>query len=199
MSIASVAIYFIARSLLVESNWPPKLYQSFPDIELIDQTGQLVRMSSFNGQVVLVEYVAMTCSACQAFSGAHDVGAYGGVPAQHDLESIEKLFPRYTHGIQLDDEQIVFVQILLYDMSMGAATFEDVRQWAHHFQFDRSKNQVVLVGKKSLLGQASFDLIPGFQLIDRNGVIRADSTGHQPHHELYTGLLPMVSVVLREI
>ena len=196
--IGGAVVFFAARSLLAERNWPPTLDQPFPDIALIDQTGQAVRMSSFKGKVVLVEYVGMTCTACQAFSGAHDVGVYGGASAQQGLESIERLFPKYTGGVSLDDEQVVFVQILLYDMSMGAPTATDVRDWARHFGFDRSRNQVVLAGKRSLLGKASYNLIPGFQLIDKNSVIRSDSTGHQPRHNLFTELLPMVSALLWE-
>ena len=178
------------------AGWPPRVGQRYPDLELIDQTGALVRLSSFEGSVMLIEPVGMTCAACQAFSGAHRVGAFGGVVPQAGLPSIDELLPRFAGGVQLSDERIVFVQLILYSMSMGAPSAEDVRAWAKHFGFERSKNRIVLAGSARLLGPASFNMIPGFQLVDRNFVLRADSTGHSPRHSLFDDLLPMIPRLL---
>ncbi len=198
LAVTAGAIFMSVRSLRADAGWPPQLGRPFPDIALVDQTGRVVKMSSFKGKVILVEYIGMTCPACQAFTGAHDLGSFEKVNPQRGLESIEKLFPRYTGGLSLGDDRIVFVQILLYSMSMNAPTASDARKWARHFQLSRSNRQVVLAGKPELLGQDSYDLIPGFQLVDKNFVIRSDSTGHHPRHNLYTELLPMVSVILKE-
>lgn len=178
--------------------WPPKLGEPYPDLELTDQSGRRVRLSSFKGRVLLIEPVGMTCPACQAFSGAHRYGSFEGVVPQQGLPSIEELFPRYTNGLSLSDERIVFAQLLLYNMSMGVPTLDDARRWAEHFKLARLKNHFVLAGAKELLGPASYNLIPGFQLVDRNFVMRADSTGHQPRHNLFTELLPMVPGLLEE-
>jgi hypothetical protein len=171
--------------------WPPKLDKPYPDLELVDQAGQKVKLSSFKGRVILVETVGMNCSACQAFAGAHETGAFEGVAPQKGLESIEKLFAKHA-GIPFDDSRFVFVQLLLYSMSMKAPTADDARRWAEHFGMERSGDRIVLAGEPWLLGTASYDLIPGFQLIDQHFVQRSDSTGHQPRHNLYTHLLPMV-------
>lgn len=178
--------------------WPPKLGELYPDLELTDQTDRRVRLSSFKGHVILIEPVGMTCPACQAFSGAHRYGSFEGVVPQQGLPSIEELFPRYTSGLSLSDERIAFVQVLLYSMSMGPPTPDDVRRWAGHFKLGRLKNYFVLAGTKDLLGPASYNMIPGFQLVDRNFVMRADSTGHQPRHNLFTELLPMVPRLLEK-
>ncbi|HEY7651815.1 MAG TPA: hypothetical protein VIG07_03245 [Methylomirabilota bacterium] len=176
--------------------WPPRLGEPYPDLELIDQTGQPVRLSSFKGSVMLIEPVGMTCPACQSFAGAHRLGSYEGVAPQEGLPSIEELLPRYAQGLSLSDDRIVFVQLLLYSMSMGPPTPADARQWAEHFRVDRGKNHVVLAGTKELLGQASYDMIPGFHLVDRNFILQVDSTGHRPRHDLFTELLPMVPRLL---
>jgi len=178
--------------------WPPRLGASYPDLELVDQTGQRVRLSSFKGLVMLVEPVGMTCPACQAFSGAHLFGSFGGIVPQQGLPSVGELFPRYANELSLSDNRIVLVQILLYGMSMDAPSPEDAKRWAEHFKMDRSKNRVVLAGTKDLLVQASYDMIPGFQLVDRNFILRADSTGHRPRHNLFHELLPMIPQLLQE-
>jgi len=98
----------------------------------------------------------------------------------------------------LTDDRIVFVQLILYNMSMNAPSIDDARAWANHFHMNRSSNFVVLAGTKHLVGQASADMIPGFQLVDRNFVLRADATGHNPRHRLFEELLPMVPQLLSE-
>jgi hypothetical protein len=172
--------------------WPPRLGEPYPDLTLIDQTGQPVRLSSFKGSVILIEPIGMTCPACQAFSGAHRRGALGGITPQPGLPSIAELLPRFAGGLSLSDDRIVFVQILFYSLSMEAPSPDDARRWAEHFGLDRSKNHVVLAGTKELMGDASFKMIPGFHLIDRDFVFRADSAGHNPPHDLVRVLLPMV-------
>ena len=178
--------------------WPPKLNQLYPDLELVDHTGRLVRMSDLKGKVIIVEYVGMTCPACQAFSGAHEMGGYGDVVPQKGLGAMKKYFPRYTGGLSLEDDAIVVVQMLLYSMSMEAPTPLEVRNWARHFGLDRMGNHVVLAGTDGLLGPASYNLIPGFQLIDKQFILRSDSTGHHPQQNLWTELLPMVNQLVQE-
>ncbi len=195
---AEVSESSVAGPPRAEVDWPPQLNQPYPDLELIDHAGQSVRMSDFKGKVIVVEYVGMTCPACQAFSGAHEKGAYGNIVPQGGLGSIKDYFPGSTGGLSLEDDRIVFIQMLLYSMSMGAPTPEDAKDWARHFQMDRPKNHLVLAGKEELLGQASYDMIPGFQLIDKQFVLRSDSTGHRPRHNLWRELLPLVPKLLKE-
>ncbi len=185
-SIALVALIIALSAILLKVtsadakvDWPPRLGKPYPDLALTDQTGKVVRLSDFKGSVIFIEYVGMTCPACQAFAGAHRLGSFANVKPQRGLQSIEEYFPRHAGGLTLDDERIVFVQILLYSMSMQAPTPEDARSWAAHFKLDRARNQIVLAGKKELIGPASYNLIPGFQLVDKDFVLRSDSTGNR--------------------
>ena len=176
--------------------WPPVVDRPYPDLKLIDGFGQTVRLSSFKGSVLVIEPLAMTCAACQAFSGGHRYGSLGGVTPQKNLPSIEELFPQFTGGVSLSDDRLVFIQILLYDMSTSAPSAEDVTRWRDHFQMDRSDNYLVFAAPKHILGPASLKMIPGFQLVDQNFLLRSDSTGHNPRDNLYTELLPMVPALL---
>ena len=176
--------------------WPPIVGEPYPDLVLIDRDGRTVNLSSFRGAVLVIEPIGMTCSACQAFSGGHRFGSFGGVIPQKNLPSIEELFPQYAHGVSLSDGRLVFIQILFYDMNTGVPTANDVDRWIDHFQMDRSDNYYVFAAPKRIIGPASFRMIPGFQLIDQDFVLRSDSTGHTPRDDLYTQLLPMVPSLL---
>lgn len=178
------------------TTWPPEVGEPYPDATLIDQDGNSVKLSSFTGSVLLIEPIGMTCAACQAFSGAHKYGALSGVTPQQGLPSIEKIFPQYTNGLSLKHSRIQFIQILFYDMSMNPPTAQNVKEWSHHFRMNRSKNYLVLAAPRAFQGRATYNMIPGFQLVDQNFVLRADSTGHAPRHDLYRELLPMVRQLL---
>lgn len=176
--------------------WPPVLEQAYPDLDLMDQDGQTFKLSDLKGKIIIVEPVGMNCAACQAFSGAQYYGAFQNNPVQPELESLERMFPKYARGLKLPHPEIVVVQLLLYDMGMGRPNKTHAKIWAEHFKMEKSYNFFVAVSPLDLRGQASYDLIPGFQLIDQNFILRVDSTGHKPTHNLYTQLLPSVPVLL---
>lgn len=178
--------------------WPPRIGEPYPDLRLVDQTGGTTSLSSFKGRVLLVEMVGMTCPACQGFSGAKRLGTFGGVESDGGLPAIDDLVPQYAPGVKLESDDLVFVQILLFDMQMGAPTAEDARAWAAHFHRDAAKRQYVLAGGEGLHNQASFAMVPGFQLVDRRFVLRWDATGHTPRHDLYRELLPALPKILEE-
>jgi len=180
-----------------EEFWPPKLGAQYPDLTLVDQSGKEFNIADLKGSVIVIEYIGMNCPACQAYSGANtSIGPFENNAVQRNLPSIEESFLRYSGGISLSDERIIFMQILLYDMNLGATEPEEAKRWAEHFQFEQSQNEYVTVPIKDLRGSASYNLIPGFQLIDKNFILRSDSTGHYPKHNLYTQLLPMVPKLL---
>ncbi len=178
------------------TTWPPKVGKSYPDATFIDQEGNPVKLSSFKGTVLLIEPIGMTCAACQAFSGAHKYGALGSVTPQKGLPSIETLFPQYTNGLSLRNSRIQFIQVLFYDMDMQAPTAHDVKEWTRQFRMERSSNYLVLAAPYAFQGRATSNMIPGFQLVDQEFILRADSTGHSPQHDLYRQLLPMVRQLL---
>lgn len=177
--------------------WPPVVGKSYPDLQCVDQTGRRMSLSELKGKVILVEPVGMPCKACVALAGGHECGPLDGVEPQSDLKSIEA-YAREYGGFELDDDRMAVVQILFYNQQMQSPTAEDARRWATHFGMDRAKNRVVLAADPYLLGQATRDMIPGFQIIDKDFILRYDSTGHKPKHDLYTELLPNVRGLLEE-
>jgi hypothetical protein len=177
--------------------WPPVLGQPYPDLALVDQDGRRTSLSEFKGKVILVEPIGMPCRACIALAGGHECGPFDGIAPQDDLKSIEEYAREYGH-VDLDDERIVVVQILFYTRDMSAAIPLDASRWARHFGMDRSKNRVVLTAEPHLVNPATHAMIPGFQLIDKDFILRYDSTGHNPRHDLYRELLPGMRKLLDE-
>jgi len=177
--------------------WPPEKNRSYPDLELVDQEGQVTRLSDFKGKVILVEPIGIPCQACIAFAGGHELGAFQGIEPQSDLESIES-YAKQFGDVRLDDDRVVRVQLLLFDHAMQAPTLTNAVAWAEHFQMRRSSNEVVLVGTPSMATKDSRDLIPGFQLIDKHFILRSDSTGQSPADNLYRKLLPQIRKLIDE-
>lgn len=179
--------------------WPPRRGERYPNLTLYDHRGQLVSLASLRGKVILLEPVGMTCEACQSLSGAAKVGCFGHQSAQAGIDALEDYFPRYTGGISLSDPRIAYVQVLLYGLDLHAPSPAEARAWAHHFKFDERPNVYVLAGTPELIGPASFAMIPGFQLIDKDFVLRAWWYGETgTGDDLWTKLLPMVRRLLEE-
>jgi hypothetical protein len=179
--------------------WPPRRGERYPNLTLYDHRGQLVSLDSLRGKVILLEPVGMTCEACQSFSGAAKLGCFANQSAQAGVDALEDYFPRYTGGLSLSDPRIAYVQVLLYGLDLHAPSPADAKAWAHHFKFDERPNAYVLAGTPELIGPASFAMIPGFQLIDKNFVLRAWWYGETgTGDDLWTKLLPMVPQLLGE-
>lgn len=178
--------------------WPPRVDHKFPELTLYNQHGKIVSLSKIaRGRVVLLEPVGMTCQACQAFSGGHQYGPFQGVEPQSNLTSIEESFPQYTQGGSLSNPNIVFVQLILFNMNMDAPTPEEIRDWAKHFKLAHKPNTYVLAGTPDMVRQDSYDMIPGFLLIDKDFVLRADASGPNPKHNLWQEVLPSIPVAMR--
>lgn len=180
----------------IDGDWPPVVGGDYPNLRLIDQNGRLTSLSEFRGKVILVEPIGLPCPACVAFAGGHQLGPFAGVQPQLDLKSIKEYARQYGQ-VDLDASDIVLVHLLLYGSEMKAPTPSERLAWAEHFGLEREKNQIVLSATEEMLGPEARAMIPGFQLIDRDFVLRADSTGHQPQHDLYSELLPMLSELLK--
>jgi hypothetical protein len=76
------------------------------------------------------------------------------------------------------------------------------KAWAEHFHRNRFKNEVALAGSADLLQprcrQASYNLIPGFQLVDKDFVLRHDATSDSPKINLWRDLIPKIAAFARE-
>lgn len=180
--------------------WPPVVGERYPDLQLMDVRGERISLSSLAGRVILLEPVGMDCPACQGFAGANrpEVGSFGDVRPQAGLPEVREMLEQYAHVDPYDD-RLVYVQLLLYDMKRaGAPTLDVARRWAEHFGIADLPDTYVLVGEPYLIGPASFRMIPGFQLIDRDFVLRYDAGGHHPVHDLWRELMPAVGGLLEQ-
>jgi len=171
--------------------WPPRIGDRYPDLALRDGGGNLFRLSSLKGKVILLEPVGMTCQACQALSGGQACGGYQGIAPQPGLDSFESYLSRFANGLTLGNPKVAYVQVVLYDMSMSAPSAAAVKSWADHFKLSNRANVHVLAGTPEMIGPASFAMIPGIHLIDRNFVLRSEYFGHGGGSDLYRELLPM--------
>ena len=179
------------RPRTLEFRWPPAVGRPYPDLELSDDTGTTVHLSQWKGQLILLEPVGMNCPACQAFLGGNDPspGPFGGVTPQPGLQSICTYLATYG-GIQLPTPDIMHIQLLLYNMELKTPTLDDARQWVRHFGLRRQDHEIVLIADERFMSDASYNLIPGFQLIDQSFILRVDATGHHPKHDLFRDLIP---------
>ena len=178
-------------------SWPPRAGEPYPDLQLTDLDGQPVRLSRYRGRVLIIEPIGMPCKACQAFAGGHEIGGFGGVRPQPGLKSLEQCFDDFAGGASLSDDRLIFIQVLCYGPSARRPpTLAEARQWAEHFRLSSSPNQVVLVAPRDLLSSETKRMIPGFQLVDHDFVLRCDA-GNPPRQDLYRELLPMVPQLLR--
>ncbi len=191
-----IAVAVLLSGCREDGSWPPKLGQHYPDLQVIDHHGTKRRLSDFAGKVLLVEPVGMNCPACNAFAGAQVNGGFNGLTPQDGLASIERYLPDYAGGVTLGEGDLVLIHLLLYDFFMEAPDVEDARMWAEHFGLDQRTNVHVVVSARDMRGRASFDMVPGFHLVDRQFRLRKDSTGHRPRHNLFTELLPEIPSLL---
>lgn len=175
--------------------WPPQLNNYYPDLELVSISGKKVRLSDYAGKVMLIEPIGMSCPACQAFAGAGSRGGYRGVVPQAGLPSIDSLLSQ--SGISQTDSKLIRVQLLLYNPSMQEPSLAEAKDWARHFGFGSRPNELVLLGDARFINNASYNMIPGFQVVDTHFVLRSDSTGHQPKNDLYKHLIPMLKSALQ--
>lgn len=177
------------------ANWPPVIGNSFPRFELFDHTGKPFLMTDLAGKPTIIEFISMSCAGCQAFAGGNQVGPYGGLASQGDMKTFERYYRDYT-GLDLHSGDVNFVVAVVYNDKLQSPTQEDLSAWRTHFQMESDRNTYVVSSPK-LASAATFKMIPGFMLLDQNHVVRYDSTGHQPKHNLYTELLPAVPKMIR--
>ena len=171
------------------ADWPPTDGKLFPRVELFDHTGKPFELSSLRGKPTLIEFISMSCAGCQAFAGGGTFGPYGDLASQPNLESFEVYFRRYA-GFDLHSGDVNYVVAVVYNDKLQSPSAEDLDNWRSHFQLDDRSTHIV--SGPTLASSSTFNMIPGFMLLDQNLVVLFDSTGHQPKHDLYKELLPAV-------
>ena len=63
---------------------------------------------------------------------------------------------------------------------------------------NRDRNQVVLIGDQRFISVETRKLIPGFHLIDQNGILRAMSSNDPRHDRLHDTLLPKLASLVKD-
>ena len=110
--------------------------------------------------------------------------------------SLEAL-SNYAGGADLHDPDLVVVSLLLFGPDMKRPSLEDARRWSEHFGIDEHPNHHVLIGHPKLFGKQTRSMVPGFQLIDRDFVLRQDAAGNSSPQDLWRDLMPTLGRELR--
>jgi hypothetical protein len=114
------------------------------------------------------------------------------------LRSFERCFDEFGGDASLSDDRLLFIQVLYYGPSARRPpTLAEARQWAAHFRAT-TPHGLVLVAPSELLSRETERMMPGFQLVDHDFVLRCDA-GNPPRQDLYRELLPMVPHLLRDV
>lgn len=180
--------------------WPPVMNKSFPEISLVDSNGQSFKLSDFSGKVIIVEYVDMNSPLSHSYSGAKTKGTYGGTRHTFDesTQSLEDMVVKENAGqLALPHPDIIVLKVVIYNEAGQQAKPEDAQAWAQHFGLTRENNYIVAVPEKDIRGYDTNQLIPGFQLIDKDFLLRVDSSGANPKHSLQFRLVTLIPTLLQ--
>lgn len=185
----------------VPTPWPPRKGEPYPDLELQDASGKKVRLSSLKGKVLLIEPIGTACPGCNAYAGGAARGGFKGSGVQQGLPPVSELLQQFAKLSLERTPDLVLVQLLLFDTrsQVGhAPSVAEGAEWAKHFQLAGKRNVLVLVGTDALANRASYDMVPGFQVVDRRFVLRWDGTGHKPADDPYRKVMASIPELLAE-
>lgn len=187
--------------------WPPRVGEKYPDLPLLNDKGQVVRLAQYRGDVLLIMPIAMTSPGSQALAGGDRLGGIMGVTPQGDIASIDQLVSDFSK-LTPDDPRLRVVELIIYGPERAQARPEHIAQWAAHFHrsseqssqttdnaslvpkaFLKRVRRLTVVPSIDLRGPSSFSQIPGVQLLDKDGVLRFDATGSTPRHRIREDLL----------
>lgn len=176
--------------------WPPKMNSVYPDLELFDQKGREFLLSSLKGHVIILEYIDIASLASQAQSGSVTAGAYYGAVSKNidkKTQTFSNVIKKHTNGaLVLPNGNIFELKIIIYGADGGAGSRDDAEHWAEHFGLKEADNIIVAVPSKDMRSDESQSLVTGFQLLDKNMILRVDSSGVMPKHNLQMTLVPLV-------
>lgn len=176
--------------------WPPKMNVVYPDFELFDQKGEKFLLSSLAGRVIILEYIDISSPISQAQSGSATAGVYFGAKSQElnkEAQPFSDIVNKITNGaFTLPNDNILELKVLVYGADGAPGSRDDAEQWAQHFKLEESDNVIVAVPSLDMRSDESQSLVRGFQLLDKNMILRVDSSGVMPKHNLRMTLVPLV-------
>ncbi|MGN7438362.1 MAG: hypothetical protein ACTHOO_06930 [Alcanivorax sp.] len=180
--------------------WPPKMNTEYPSLELIASDGKRFKLSDYKGKVIVLSYIDMSSPISQAQSGSGLSGPYGTtVDTDPYAEPFEDTLRKTLGDDDFDfpNDDVVQVKVLVYSPADEQASVDDAEGWAGHFDLTPENGVIVAVPVKDIRGEETDTIINGFQLIDKNHILRVDSSGPEPKHNLKMTLIPLVPKLLR--
>jgi len=184
-----------AKEGKVAYHWPPKMNQPYPDMELLDRNGRVFRLSDLKGYVIVMSYIDMSSPISQAQAGAVVTGAYGFTKeVDKYAESFSQVVRKNAvDGFILPNDGVLEINVLVYAQDGSQATLSDADEWAEHFGLDLDHGIIVAVPTKDLRSKTAQSVITGYQLVDQHMMLRVDSAGLTPKHNLKMTLVPLLS------
>lgn len=180
--------------------WPPRVDQPYPNIELKDHNGALVSTREFLGKVVLVEVMNLGSEASHALAGGNkqSVTRFRGVIPRRGLDKVEAYVERFAQ-VDTEGPDVVFIRLVIGGMELGAMpNEEDVHAWAQHFGVGNRRNNIVLVGDRRVSNPYMHVAGPTFHLIDRKGIMRAQSYSYGYTVGLNRRIIPTLQKLVKE-
>ena len=182
----------IGHTSFANSEWPPVKGAEVSGIEFINHRGVTKKLAHLSGRATILEFVGMNCPACNGFAGGNSKPIkYKNMRSQKGLKSFDKYFERFSKVGSIRNANINFIHILIFDIKNKPTSIEDAKSWHSFYGSKFGPKFEVWVPKKDLTG-ISYDLIPGFALIDRHGKYQSLSVGPVPKTNLYTEFLPII-------
>lgn len=183
----------------VEYHWPPKMNHPYPDIALLDRNGRSFKISNLKGYVIVISYVDMSSPISQAQAGAAVTGPYGASKKidKYSYTFSETVRKNAPDGFTLPKNGVLEINVLVYSQNGSQATLDDADKWAKHFNLSLKRGVLVVVPKQDIRGKEIQNILTGYQLIDQNMILRVDSAGYKPKHNLSMTLVPLLSKLIR--
>lgn len=177
--------------------WPPVVNQDFPDLNLIDQNAEKIKLSYFKNKVIILQPTAMSSAASQSLSGSKTHGSFQNVPNMSVIRSVKDLLFHTTKYTHLPNKDIVYIHWLISDPNGKHPTLKDTQNWAKHFKAYKGNNEFVVRTPKSIIDDVSLAMIPGIMVIGKDFKLRVNSTGPRPQHNLETQAIPFIPKLLK--
>ena len=155
-----------AERLSALGTWPPLRGKPFPDMTLFDQEGQEVKLSSFKGKVILLQWVATTSPGSISQAGGFESETFQGTPAQPGVWRLDKELKEAK--VPVESEDLVWLQIMVYGPREAVPTQADAQAWAEHFKLSERPRTHVLYTDERYQVEATHSMVPGYFVIGRD-------------------------------
>lgn len=180
--------------------WPPKMNKPYPDLPLVASDGTNFKLANYKGKVIVLSFLDMSSPTAQAQSGAGLSGAYGVTvdkdPLARPFSDVFRTIPE-SEDMNYPHKDLLEIIVLVYSQEGQQTTVDDAQNWAEHFDLSREDNVIVAVPVKDIRSDETGEVLNGYQLIDKNMILRVDSSGSSPKHNLKMTLMPLVPKLLR--